>query len=179
MAIFHFHNKNRKLSKERFEEVYKTYYSRLYYYCFQFIADEEVSKDLVNDVFEKVWLQRDELKADTLSSYLYTLIRNRCIDYMRHRKIEQQFAEIYDWITEDSPDDLNLYEYRMSCIEKIIDDLKEPTKGIFMKCYFGHKKYTEVAQEYQISSSSGVKKHIMRVLRLIRNEFENNREDLS
>lgn len=116
MAIFHFHNKNRKLSKERFEEVYKTYYSRLYYYCFQFIADEEVSKDLVNDVFEKVWLQRDELKADTLSSYLYTLIRNRCIDYMRHRKIEQQFAEIYDWITEDSPDDLNLYEYRMSCI---------------------------------------------------------------
>lgn len=178
MAIFHFHNKNRKLSKEGFEEVYKTYYSRLYYYCFQFIADEEVSKDLVNDVFEKLWLQRDELKADTLSSYLYTLIRNRCIDYMRHKKIEQQFAEIYDWITEDSPDDLNLYEYRMSCIEKIIDGLKEPTKSIFMKSYFGHKKYTEVAQEYQISSS-GVKKHIMKVLRLIRNEFENNRENLS
>lgn len=53
MTIFHFSNKNRTLSDEDFEIIYKTYYSRLYYYTFQFITDEENSKDIVNDVFEK------------------------------------------------------------------------------------------------------------------------------
>ena len=86
MTIFHFSNKNRTLSDEDFEIIYKTYYSRLYYYTFQFITDEENSKDIVNDVFEKIWIQRHELKLETLSSYLYTLVRNRCLDYLRHKK---------------------------------------------------------------------------------------------
>ena len=46
------------MSDEDFEIIYKTYYSRLYYYTFQFITDEENSKDIVNDVFEKIWIQR-------------------------------------------------------------------------------------------------------------------------
>lgn len=54
---------------------------------------------------------------------------------------------------------------------KIIEKLGEPTKGIFIQCYFQNKKYAEVAQEYHISSS-GIKKHVMKVLRLIRREFD-------
>ena len=169
MTIFHFSNKNRTLSDEDFEIIYKTYYSRLYYYTFQFITDEENSK--VNDVFEKIWIQRHELKLETLSSYLYTLVRNRCLDYLRHKKVEQQYADLYDLISQKEFDDSELYEYRMSRIEKIIEKLGEPTKGIFIQCYFQNKKYAEVAQEYHISSS-GIKKHVMKVLRLIRREFD-------
>lgn len=171
MTIFHFSNKNRTLSDEDFEIIYKTYYSRLYYYTFQFITDEENSKDIVNDVFEKIWIQRHELKLETLSSYLYTLIRNRCLDYLRHKKVEQQYADLYDLISQKEFDDSELYEYRMSRIEKIIEKLGEPTKGIFIQCYFHLQKYAEVAQEYHISSS-GIKKHVMKVLRLIRREFD-------
>ena len=171
MTIFHFSNKNRTLSDEDFEIIYNTYYSRLYYYTFQFITDEENSKDIVNDVFEKIWIQRHELKLETLSSYLYTLVRNRCLDYLRHKKVEQQYADLYDLISQKEFDDSELYEYRMSRIEKIIEKLGEPTKGIFIQCYFQNKKYAEVAQEYHISSS-GIKKHVMKVLRLIRREFD-------
>lgn len=117
MTIFHFSNKNRTLSDEDFEIIYKTYYSRLYYYTFQFITDEENSKDIVNDVFEKIWIQRHELKLETLSSYLYTLVRNRCLDYLRHKKVEQQYADLYDLISQKEFDDSELYEYRMSRIE--------------------------------------------------------------
>lgn len=171
MTIFHFSNKNRTLSDEDFEIIYKTYYSRLYYYTFQFITDEENSKDIVNDVFEKIWIQRHELKLETLSSYLYTLVRNRCLDYLRHKKVEQQYAALYDLISQKEFDDSELCEYRMSRVEKIIEKLGEPTKSIFIQCYFQNKKYAEVAQEYHISSS-GVKKHVMKVLRLIRKEFD-------
>ena len=39
----------------RFEQLYKENYARLYYYTFRFIMDEEVCKDIVNDIFEKAW----------------------------------------------------------------------------------------------------------------------------
>ena len=106
-------------------------YRSIDYYTFQFITDEENSKDIVNDVFEKIWIQRHELKLETLSSYLYTLVRNRCLDYLRHKKVEQQYADLYDLISQKEFDDSELYEYRMSRIEKIIEKLGEPTKGIF------------------------------------------------
>ena len=107
-------------------------YRSIDYYTFQFITDEENSKDIVNDVFEKIWIQRHELKLETLSSYLYTLVRNRCLDYLRHKKVEQQYADLYDLISQKEFDDSELYEYRMSRIEKIIEKLGEPTKGIFI-----------------------------------------------
>lgn len=170
MKIFRFPNTSR-LSEERFETVYRAYYSRLYYYCFQFISDTEASKDIINDVFEKLWTQRHELKEETLSTFLYTLVRNKCLDYIKHKKVEQQYTELYKLITYEEPDEYELYEQQISQIEKIISDLDEPTKSIFTKCYSLNKKYAEVAEEYNISTN-GVKKHIMKVLRLIRGKFE-------
>ena len=64
-----------------FEQLYKENYARLYYYAFRFITDEEVCKDIVNDVFEKAWQHFGELKPETASAYLYDsmLVANRSI----------------------------------------------------------------------------------------------------
>lgn len=173
MTIFHL--SRNKITEEEFEKIYKTYFSQLYFFTFQFITDEETSKDIVNDVFEKVWMQRNSyaLKESTMSSYLFTLTRNQCIDYLRHKKVEQNYAALYEYLTSEYEDidNLNLHEERLNIIEKIISELNEPTKGIFTKCYFCNKKYEEVAFEYHMSSS-GIKKHIMKVLRMIREEFD-------
>lgn len=153
-----------------FESVYRDYYTRLYYYSFQFVEDSELSKDIVNDVFEKLWTQRDELRTETLSTYLYTLVRNKCLDYLRHKKVEERYADLYETVTSDDQEDMDVYEERMQRIERILADLTEPTKSIFMACYFRNKKYAEVAEDFHMSTN-GIKKHIMKVLRLIRKEF--------
>ena len=170
MAIFHFQKHRNTISKELFESVYRDYYTRLYYYSFQFVEDSELSKDIVNDVFEKLWTQRDELRTETLSTYLYTLVRNKCLDYLRHEKVEERYADLYETVTSDDQEDMDVYEERMQRIERILADLTEPTKSIFMACYFRNKKYAEVAEDFHMSTN-GIKKHIMKVLRLIRKEF--------
>ena len=38
-----------------FENVYKTYYIRMYHYAYGFINDMDASKDVVSDVFSKLW----------------------------------------------------------------------------------------------------------------------------
>lgn len=78
-----------------FEQLYKENYARLYYYAFRFITDEEVCKDMVNDVFEKAWQNFGNLKSETASAYLYAQLRNRCIDYLRHQQVKEQYADFY------------------------------------------------------------------------------------
>lgn len=155
----------------RFERMYKENYARLYYYAFRFLTDEEACKDVVNDVFEKVWQQFDELKAETSSAFLYTQVRNRCIDRLRHQQVEEQYAELYRALSEDvSEIRADEREERLARIEKTIANLTDPTKTILKQCYYENKKYQEVADEFGISVS-GVKKHIVKALKILREEF--------
>ncbi len=155
----------------RFERMYKENYARLYYYAFRFLTDEEACKDVVNDVFEKVWQQFDELKAETYSAFLYTQVRNRCIDRLRHQQVEEQYAELYRELSEDvSEIRADEREERLARIEKTIANLTDPTKTILKQCYYENKKYQEVADEFGISVS-GVKKHIVKALKILREEF--------
>lgn len=162
---------NSVLKIHRFEQLYKENYARLYYYAFRFITDEEVCKDMVNDVFEKAWQNFESLRPETAAAYLYAQTRNRCIDYWRHRQVEEQYADFYRIVTEEdtdiAPDEM---EERMQRIEAIIEQLTDPTKTILKECYFNNKKYQEVAEKFGISIH-GVKKHIMKALRLLREEF--------
>ena len=61
-------------------------------------------------------------------------------------------------------------EERLQRIEAFIEQLKDPTKTILKECYYENKKYQEVAEDFGISTS-GVKKHIMKALKMLREEF--------
>lgn len=151
--------------------MYKENYIRLFYYAFRFLTDEEACKDVVNDVFEKAWQQFDELKTETASAYLYAQVRSRCIDRLRHQQVEEQYAELYRALSEDVFEiRADEREERLARIERTIASLTDPTKTILKECYYENKKYQEVADEFGISVS-GVKKHIMKALRLLREEF--------
>ena len=162
----------RKLTQTyRFEQLYKKNYTSLYYYAFRFITDENACKDIVNDVFEKAWQNFEKMNPETASAYLYAQVRNRCIDRLRHQQVEEQYADFYRAITEKdvdtSPDER---EERLQRIEAFIEQLKDPTKTILKECYYENKKYQEVAEDFGISTN-GVKKHIMKALKMLREEF--------
>lgn len=162
----------RKLTQTySFEQLYKTHYAPLYYYAFRFITDGETCKDIVNDVFEKAWQNFGKLNPETAGAYLYAQVRNRCIDHLRHQQVEEQYADFYRAITEEdmetSPDER---EERIRRMEALVEQLKDPTRTILKECYYGNKKYREVAEDFGISTN-GVKKHIMKALKMLREEF--------
>lgn len=157
--------------KYGFKQLYKANYARLYYYAFQFISDAETCKDIVNDVFEKTWNLYESLQQETITAYLYANVRNKCIDHLRHSLVKEQYADFYKAVTQEEADnDFSEREERIARIEKVIEELTDPTKTILKECYYENKKYQEVADEFGISTN-GVKKHIMKALRLIREEF--------
>lgn len=152
-----------------FDIIYKRYYTPLFIFAKRFVEDDEDCHDLLNDVFEDVWVHFQEIKQEAIKVYLYTVLRRKCLDFLRHKKTERKFFDFSYALMEryDTMDRIREMEERETRIQIVLDTLPPPTKEIFVQCFVEHKKYMETAEALGISIST-VKKHIVRALKMIR-----------
>lgn len=157
-----------------FQELFTTNYSRLYYAALYFVNDAETAKDLVNDVFAKLWEGFDGDTEIYTTAYLIANVRNLCIDYLRHSEVEIRYAQLYvklhseGLLAEDDEKD-----ERLDRIYKVIESMPARTRFVLDQCYFENKKYAEVAEILGITTD-GVRRQIMKALEMLRNEFSVN-----
>jgi len=135
------------------------------------IDDAEACRDIVGDVFEYVWKNHDKMDMSTVKSYLYMCVRTKCIDYIRRQQVHEQYAQFCLWMTSEvvESDSFEPGE-RTKRLRKAIKSLTPRTRHILEECYVRRKKYQEVADELEISTST-VRKHIMKALQVMREEF--------
>lgn len=158
-------------NKAGIEKLFKANYSSLYVYAFQMINDTETSRDIVGDAFEYIWKNGHKLDISTAKSYLYTYVRTRCIDYIRHLQVHEQYAQFcLSMTSEETDSDFLEEEENQQRLRKVIRILTPRTRHILEECYIRKKKYQEVADELEISVSA-VRKHIMKALQAMRDEF--------
>lgn len=151
--------------KKEFEKVYTEYYTRLYYFALHIVGDEEAAKDLLNDVFTGLWKGFHKLDKKNINSYLFTSIRNRAVDYLRHNMLKKKYSEEY--IHEATLYYSEYSEEKERMVDDMMRQLHPPTDEILRMCYLEQMKYSEVAEKMGISTST-VKKHIMKALRTLR-----------
>jgi RNA polymerase sigma-70 factor (ECF subfamily) len=157
-----------------FERLFKANYTSLYFYAFHFIDDMEASKDIVSDAFRYVWEHYGSLEPDAAKAYLYTSVRNKCLNYLRHAHVHAQYAEFCRHSSESFVEtEYRELDERTSRLRRALDSLSPRTRLILEECYVHKKKYREVALLLDISVSA-VRKHIMKALRVIRGEFAEN-----
>lgn len=152
-----------------FERIYSDNFLPLTIFARRFVNDDDACKDIVNDVFEDVWRNFASLNQDNMKSYLYSSVRNRCIDHLRHTDCHQRYVEFVEKVSARYVDTERYLEQkeRTEQARQIIDSIGPPTNKILYACYVEGKKYAEVAQEMGMSMAN-VKKHMVKALRLIR-----------
>lgn len=167
--------KNEELTlEENFKNFFKENYNRFYYYALRFIRDTEICRDIVSDSFQYMWERRDNIVFETARSYMYSHVHHLCIDYLRKEKMKENNADKYlTFILGQSQEELQEQEERIEKIMDIIKALPPTTQKVMELCYFERKKYKEAALILELSES-GVRKHIMKGLSKIREEFSVN-----
>lgn len=145
---------NPQIAKE-FEDLFRKYYSRLYYCALDWVEEPEAAKDVVNDLFAEMWRQYGRLRTEDAEAYLFRSVRNRCINYLKHKRVEQEYREMYlaekqQWIAEDH----TLHEARLQKIDRTLREMNPQTRFVFEQCYFEGKKYQEVAELLEVSVST-------------------------
>jgi RNA polymerase sigma-70 factor (family 1) len=163
---------NTQEEKEKvFECFFKNNYSRLYYYALHFIPDSEVCKDIVSEAFRHLWEKVDIANVDSLLSYMFNHIHNLCIDHIRHDEVKSRYVESYlNTVSEMDEKEWEETELRILRIMEIISELPEQTKFVMEQHYLYKKKYKEIAEAIGLTES-GVRKHIIKGLDIIRKDF--------
>lgn len=158
------------IKEKQFKALFEKYYTKLYYSSLAIVRDEDDARDIVNDVFAHIWEKHDSFEDTVNSMYLYTSIRHRSLDHLKKKKVRDNYANNYI----KNNDEGFLYddeeEERIRQIQKVIDKMPEKTKYVLDQCYMEGKKYVEVASDIGISRD-GVRKHIVKALRLLREAF--------
>ena len=77
----------KKGDQKALEHLFSIYFPRLNDFTQKIVNDNGVSQDIVLEVFAKVWERRDEIESLNIEAFLFRLVRNRCIDYIKHLKV--------------------------------------------------------------------------------------------
>lgn len=157
--------------KKEFEVFFQTNYSRFYYYALRYIPDPETCKDLVSDSFHFMWERIETFRMDTALTYMYTHLYHLCIDYLRRQERQEDSKGSYlSMLQEWNDDGRRESEARIGIIMRLIEEMPLLTRTVMEQCYIYKKKYCEVAQMTGLSES-GVRKHVMKGLNIIRQYF--------
>ena len=156
---------------KEFESLFKSNYTRLYYYALTFVDDAEVCKDIVSDVFETLWHDYDSVRPDGRMAYLYACVKNRCVDHLRRRSVKQRYVLFYATDVREGllGTDRELEE-RLQRVDRVINGMPPQRRFVLEQCFFHKKSYREVAAILGITTD-GVKRHITTALRNLRDEF--------
>ncbi len=154
--------------KKEFEALFRDMYPKLYYAAIQIVRDEEACRDIISDSFEQLWSRRAEINTDKRSAFLYRIIHNKCIDYIRKKTARKKYIEFYNMLYGTTAEDIERSweenERRIETMYHMIEMLSPKNQYILKMCYFKGMKHREVAEELNISISA-VRKHIVQALK--------------
>lgn len=159
---------------EAFEFLFNSYYPRLRGYAARFVKDEEAVRDIIQESFLKFWEKRDLIEAVSVSSLLFAMVRNACLNYLKHLQLVEQHSleyldtvtgreELYYWDFNLTPEYSLLYKELQEQINIVMNDLPSRCREVFEMSRFKKMKNREIADALQISTTA-VEKHIAKAL---------------
>lgn len=155
---------------KQMELLYKKFFRQLYLYALTIVNDANEANDIVNDSFTTIWHQWNKKKeiSGTSSTFLYTIVRNRCLDYIRRSQARDRYIHAVKSSCEfESEADVQEFESLVQRIYEAIQKLPEPERTILHYTYYEGMTYQETANKLGISINM-VHKKMSKTFRLLR-----------
>ena len=154
---------------QQIEELFTLHYRPLCLYAMHFVNDIDQSEDIVQDCFSIVWerLSSDKVQVENIKSYLFSMVRNKSLDYLQDEKridTDISIAELNDELVQEEVEERSEMEARMWTA---IDSLPERCRQIFLLNKRDGLKYKEIAEQLGLSVNT-VDNQVSKALRLIR-----------
>ncbi|SDP44983.1 RNA polymerase sigma-70 factor, ECF subfamily [Mucilaginibacter sp. OK268] len=158
-------------NEQALKEIFTRYNKLLYSYAYKKLEDQEEAKDLVQDLFIRLWSNRESFVLKTsLPSYLFRAVRNRALDIFAHKKIKSDYVASFQAFI-DLPQSTTDYLVREKDISALIDreiqSLPPKMREIFILSRKENYSHKEIAKKIGISEET-VTKQIKRALKILR-----------
>ena len=154
----------------QFEIAYKTYQPSLVNFAFFYLKNEQEAIDTVQEVFMTIWEKKVAFSdTENPKAYLMTSVKNRCLNLLTRKKIEQNSVDFLEDIIINPDTTLSNMEAKQmeAKIKTLLNNLPEKCKEIFILSRFEQLSYKEIAVLLDISVKT-VENQISNALKMLR-----------
>jgi RNA polymerase sigma-70 factor (ECF subfamily) len=140
-----------------FTQLYTAHYNNLYRYIFLYNKSKEESEEVLQDLFIKIWENREKLiEVDSFKNYIFRIAKNKILDNIRHMQTRcRVFAEIKRTkdIAEFTTTDQCVFREYYQVVQQAIEKLPPKRKLIFRLNIENGLSPDEIAHKLSISKS--------------------------
>lgn len=157
--------------KDAFTQIYHRFFKSIYIKVLAMVKDKDITDELVQDVFLKIWQKREEINLELhFNAYLFKVAHNLVFDFFRKAaKDSKIMAHLMNGAIEQYLHSDVQYEAKENekFLSEAIAQLSPQRKQIFIYCKLEGKSYKEAAAQFEISVAT-VNSHITASLKFIR-----------
>lgn len=170
-----------KRDEAAFEELIRQYEKKVYTLCFRMCGNSEDAEEAAQDAFLALWRGIDRFRQESsLSTWIYRLATNACIDTLRRRKkqsgsVSLDDEELFVDAVDTSPQPQETVEHReaQKLLQEGLSTLPEEYRKVLILREIEGLSYTEIAESASIELGT-VKSRISRGRSLLRNFLSGN-----
>lgn len=136
-----------KDARAGFEALTNKYSQRVYWHVRKMVIDHDDTNDLVQDIFIKIWLNKEKFRGDSsLFTWIYRIATNETLNFLNKKKrtiigedLESQLIDNLESDESISGDKIHLM------LQKAILTLPEKQRMVFNLKYFEELKFREIS----------------------------------
>jgi len=147
--------------------------NKLLQFALQILQNEEEAKDVLQDIFLKLWQKRDELsKVENLEAFAIRMIRNRCLDVIRSRRTVSMEVVKKTRFPDENYSDTDQLESAdtASLVKRIIAGLPDLQRTIIQLRDIEQLEYEEIAEITELNVNA-IRVNLSRARKKVRDEI--------
>ena len=163
-------------SHKAFNVIYDMYADKLYGFLLAHTKSPQISEDIVQETFLKLWINRKSISVEgSIQSLLFTISRHKMIDSFRSQINKVEFELYIDYIDEKSFEDDGIesklfYDDFLKALKLSKKLLTEGQLEIFERNKEKGETIEEIASSLQISEQT-VKNQLTTAMKKIRSQL--------
>jgi len=163
----------KSLDKSGFETIFKTHYTALCHFAYRYVNDKDTSQDIVQEVFIAMWQKKETITSEKpVKSYLFTAVKNRCLNYIRDHKKFRSYQLDVEIELEIPVEEMDVFSgpETQTQINQALDKLPPKCRQVFELSRYKEMKYKEIAAKLGISVKT-VEVQMSKALKILREEL--------
>ncbi len=133
-----------------FEKLYRTYFNDVYLYILRLSGNEHTAEEITSETFFRAMQSIDRFRGDCdVRVWLCQIAKNRYYSYVKKNiRTESVDEDTLQEIPDLSPNAAEEYNRReeIEDIQKILHDISEPYKEVFMWRVYAQLSFRQIAQ---------------------------------
>ena len=142
------------MTAKDFKMIYDTHFDDLRRYLIFRSGDQDLSVDIAQNVFMKVWTKKIEIASGNIKSLLFKMATDEFISHIRRKKVEKEYIESVKFRLIREPDNNDDLLEKKVLFQKALNQLPEKQKTALLMNKMQGLTYKEIAEVLNLSQKA-------------------------